>query len=353
MIYKDDKKADDKKKRSATPKKKSPSKSRRQKSRSRSKRMKSWEQHRRSKSPRRKKSRSAKRKSRSRSWSRKKKDRSRSRSGKRNRRGNSHKRRNGSSSSARRKKRKRESPSLSKNRKAAKAKVKEPHTEKVKTIDELRAMASGTGIPNYRDLLKQLYQEHNPEKLDSVDMLMEKYVGQEAEMYQRVCRKYGVAPALDGGRHRKLEDSNASVQAFSTTEDLDEKVPPAPAIEDVTKTGVQSNPGNDNAGTQTTTSTNIVLAASSGPAGPQNEDERPVWDWLRGLDNGHGALCRYFDVLRREFDADFSQIAAAKFPTPISPGTLGSIDPSFFEVLGVTSAGHRLLLAKGILALPS
>merc|ERR1712232_1044751 len=84
---------------------------------------------------------------------------------------------------------------------------------------------------------------------------------------------------------------------------------------------------------------------------PQTEEEKPVWNWLKNLDHGRGALLEYFDVIRREFDADFAQIAAARLPTPISPGTLGSIDPSFFEVLGVTSAGHRLLLAKGIMQL--
>mmetsp|Transcript_70972 Transcript_70972/g.211617 ORF Transcript_70972/g.211617 Transcript_70972/m.211617 type:complete len:130 (+) Transcript_70972:117-506(+) len=36
---------------------------------------------------------------------------------------------------------------------------------------------------------------------------------------------------------------------------------------------------------------------------------------------------------------------------PIAPGTLGCIEPSFFEVLDVKSVGHRLLFAKGLLAL--
>lgn len=85
---------------------------------------------------------------------------------------------------------------------------------------------------------------------------------------------------------------------------------------------------------------------------PEGEGEQRVWDWLFELDSGRGSLLRYFGAIRTEFDADFSQIAAARLPTPITPGTLGSIEPSFFEVLGVKPIGHRLLFAKGIAALP-
>jgi len=86
-------------------------------------------------------------------------------------------------------------------------------------------------------------------------------------------------------------------------------------------------------------------------AAPANDTEQGVWDWLEGLDNGRGSLLQYFGAIKREFDADFNMITAAKLPTPFTPGTLGSIDPSFFEALGCKPVGHRLLLAKGILAL--
>jgi len=88
-------------------------------------------------------------------------------------------------------------------------------------------------------------------------------------------------------------------------------------------------------------------------AAPANDSEQGVWDWLEGLDNGRGSLLQYFGAIKREFDADFNMITAAKLPTPFTPGTLGSIDPSFFEALGCKPVGHRLLLAKGILALDS
>lgn len=74
--------------------------------------------------------------------------------------------------------------------------------------------------------------------------------------------------------------------------------------------------------------------------------------WLRSLDDGHGCLLSYMDAIRREFECDFSQVAAARLSEPISSGVLGIVDPSFFEVIGVKSMGHRLLFAKGIAALP-
>lgn len=42
--------------------------------------------------------------------------------------------------------------------------------------------------------IRVIYQKHNPSKLADVPMLMEKYVGCEEEMYERICEKYGVQP---------------------------------------------------------------------------------------------------------------------------------------------------------------
>lgn len=98
----------------------------------------------------------------------------------------------------------------------------------------------------------------------------------------------------------------------------------------------------------------LLLPDGAGTSVPEPEDdaEKAVWEWLLQRDGGKGAFLQYFPVLRDEFDCDFSQICAARLTSPISPGTLGFIEPSFFEVLSVKSVGHRLLLAKGILALP-
>merc|ERR1719419_1457696 len=39
-----------------------------------------------------------------------------------------------------------------------------------------------------------VYERHNPTKLADVPSLLEKYAGCEAEMYDRICEKYGVEP---------------------------------------------------------------------------------------------------------------------------------------------------------------
>lgn len=86
---------------------------------------------------------------------------------------------------------------------------------------------------------------------------------------------------------------------------------------------------------------------------PNDANEQAMWDWLESLDGGRGTLLQYFGAIKTEFDADFTQISAARLPEPMSAGTLGSIEPTFFEALGVRQVGHKLLLARGIMALPA
>eukprot|EP00927_Polykrikos_kofoidii_P057640 TRINITY_DN5179_c0_g1_i2.p1 TRINITY_DN5179_c0_g1~~TRINITY_DN5179_c0_g1_i2.p1 ORF type:complete len:1063 (+),score=265.08 TRINITY_DN5179_c0_g1_i2:46-3234(+) len=284
-----------------------------------------------------------------------------------------------------------------------------------KSIDELRAMASSTGAKAapklgvdtceyVRELLTRLYTEHNPQKIGLIDFVMKKYAGQEIEMYERVCQKYKVAPAYDGGPHVKLEDLSKQSMAAGTVEaqeqplaepegdmndediingdigsgeeqplaepegDMDvediingdigsgEEQPLAEPegdmdVEDIINGDIGS--GEEQPPVEPEADMNVEdNEAHPALVQPQNENEEKVWDWLNGLDNGRGALLQYFDVLRNEFDADFSQIGAARLPSPTSSGILQALDPSFFEVVGVASTGHRLLLAKGILALP-
>jgi len=92
-------------------------------------------------------------------------------------------------------------------------------------------------------------------------------------------------------------------------------------------------------------------ASSSLVVRPGGDSEQRVWEWLESLDGGRGSMLQYFEAVKNEFDADFSQLAAARLAQPIAAGTLGCIEPSFFEVLDVKSVGHRLLFAKGLLAL--
>ena len=72
--------------------------------------------------------------------------------------------------------------------------------------------------------------------------------------------------------------------------------------------------------------------------------------WLAGLDGGRGALQRYLEPLRKEFEniGDLTQTILAK---PKDSSFVGKIDSSLWEALGVEALGHRLLFAKGIVAL--
>ena len=84
---------------------------------------------------------------------------------------------------------------------------------------------------------------------------------------------------------------------------------------------------------------------------PTSEKEQAMWDWLKSLDHGRGALLDYFEKLRDEFDADFSHVLAAKLPVPLKSGSLGAIDPAFFAALRVRTFWHTMLLAQGIISL--
>ncbi|CAE7563039.1 unnamed protein product, partial [Symbiodinium sp. CCMP2456] len=46
----------------------------------------------------------------------------------------------------------------------------------------------------YRERMIKIYQQHNPSKVNEIDTLMGKYVGQEHTMYLKICKKYNVQP---------------------------------------------------------------------------------------------------------------------------------------------------------------
>jgi len=56
-----------------------------------------------------------------------------------------------------------------------------------------RSPVEGSSM-EYGARIQAIYEEHNPAKLADVPALLEKYEGSEAEMYQRICDKYGVTP---------------------------------------------------------------------------------------------------------------------------------------------------------------
>mmetsp|Transcript_54594 Transcript_54594/g.152329 ORF Transcript_54594/g.152329 Transcript_54594/m.152329 type:complete len:580 (+) Transcript_54594:123-1862(+) len=57
----------------------------------------------------------------------------------------------------------------------------------------------GAKAARFRELIRGIYQRHNPSKADAVESLMEKYVGAEDEVYSYVCHKYGEVPEIDLG----------------------------------------------------------------------------------------------------------------------------------------------------------
>merc|ERR1712137_309142 len=61
----------------------------------------------------------------------------------------------------------------------------------VGTADVLPVSAEWYGVQ-----IRAVYERHNPTKLAQVPTLLEKYAGCEAEMYERICEKYGVPPEV-------------------------------------------------------------------------------------------------------------------------------------------------------------
>eukprot|EP00930_Biecheleria_cincta_P057525 TRINITY_DN4344_c1_g1_i2.p1 TRINITY_DN4344_c1_g1~~TRINITY_DN4344_c1_g1_i2.p1 ORF type:complete len:2150 (+),score=554.56 TRINITY_DN4344_c1_g1_i2:469-6450(+) len=87
---------------------------------------------------------------------------------------------------------------------------------------------------------------------------------------------------------------------------------------------------------------------SSPQASGSGERDNELKSWLRSLDQGAGTMLQYYDVLAAEFDSDLQQIAAAKIDGDPSVGIMGTVDPTFWEVVKVTKVGHRMLFAHGI-----
>ena len=52
--------------------------------------------------------------------------------------------------------------------------------------------------PDYGALLMRVYQEHEPTKIGDIPVLLKKYKGKEAAMFEKVAKKYGIANPLGG-----------------------------------------------------------------------------------------------------------------------------------------------------------
>ena len=72
-------------------------------------------------------------------------------------------------------------------------------------------------------------------------------------------------------------------------------------------------------------------------------------EWLLGLDGGRGVMLQYLEPLQREFENLF-QLAASVTAAPAGLSVTAAVDPLVYEVLGIRLTGHKLLLAKGLIA---
>jgi len=71
-----------------------------------------------------------------------------------------------------------------------------PKAEPAKSTALLPARGKGPAALRqaFGDLIREVYKVHNPSKLSTMDHLLEKYLGQEQDLYLTICRKYGVQP---------------------------------------------------------------------------------------------------------------------------------------------------------------
>merc|ERR1712194_909350 len=51
-----------------------------------------------------------------------------------------------------------------------------------------------SAVEKYKQLISEIYAEHNKEKLDEIDSIMDKYKGKEKTLYLAVCNKYSIEP---------------------------------------------------------------------------------------------------------------------------------------------------------------
>ena len=82
--------------------------------------------------------------------------------------------------------------------------------------------------------------------------------------------------------------------------------------------------------------------------------ERSLRKWLLELDGGHGIMLQYLDAIKSEFDGDLNQLKCSRLEESeiVTQGLLGRVDRIVFEALDMHKLGHKLLLVRGICALP-
>lgn len=64
-------------------------------------------------------------------------------------------------------------------------------------------------VKKYRELITDIYKEHNPSKLSDIDGLLQKYKGREELVYKGICEKYRVEPKAS-----KKEEAKSNFEKY-------------------------------------------------------------------------------------------------------------------------------------------
>jgi len=76
------------------------------------------------------------------------------------------------------------------------------------------------GPEKYKQLITEIYAEHNKEKLDDIDNILSKYKGKEKTLYLAVCHKYNIEPKLPGGKEKKKKGGAEDAERVAKVKEL-------------------------------------------------------------------------------------------------------------------------------------
>lgn len=155
----------------------------------------------------------------------------------------------------------------------------------------------------------------------------------------------GASPTLEATRRAAHRDAGGASRAASATGAPKSKAqktsasPPSPP--GAGSQGAQGAQGHEGP---------AVRDAQDAKLGRGQEDLR---EWLRSADpTGTGKLLKYGDKLTQELDDLMDLLEFVRDESWLAaPSTVDRIDPSFFQCIQCTQAGHKMLLAKAIMKL--
>jgi Ca2+-binding EF-hand superfamily protein len=74
--------------------------------------------------------------------------------------------------------------------------------------------ASSFGGKSAKEILTSFYQQHNPSKIDEIDKLLQKYAGNEEQLFRNLAKKYNMDPSMFGVTSNAPAPSFGSQSAF-------------------------------------------------------------------------------------------------------------------------------------------